>query len=50
MHTAESKFSNFVIDAKSKSNSKIIKHVFQWHGLVRSMKKYEVENLVTHSL
>ena len=52
MHTAESKFSNFVICdlVKLKPNSKILYPVYQGPRWVRIMNKMKVENLVTHSL
>ena len=54
LHTAESKFSNFVIkylsEIETEANSHILKPVYQGTGLVRIMEKMEVENHVTRSL
>ena len=53
LHTAESNFSNFVIEylgKKSKPNAKIFYPVHQGPRWDRIMKKMEVENLVTHPL
>ena len=52
MHTAESNYSNFVIEylAKSKPNSKYFALFIRGPDAFESSKKIEVENLVTHSL